>query len=172
MPTNVYYNIAGHRIIDNERVVEDVTSVALPTISHPTISIQKVSGLAADIDIPDRTHLDAMEFGVSHNNGINCQYLNEPVTHFFEVRVARQKYNVGREYVEHQPDKFRVKCLPKSTDKGSVEMGNPYGSTVKYSVLRYEEELNGEIITIIDSTAGIVRFNGKDYYDDIEKLLS
>ena len=59
----------------------------------------------------------------------------------------------------------------KSSEKGSIETGNPYGSTEKYSVLRYEEEIDGEIVTLIDSTAGIIRINGVDYSSKLSSLL-
>ncbi len=34
MPSKVYNNVEGHRVIDNGRIAEDVTSVSLPTIEH------------------------------------------------------------------------------------------------------------------------------------------
>ena len=67
--------------------------------------------------------------------------------------------------------KIRVLGAHKSTEKGEIETDNPYGSTEKYSVLRYEEEVDGEIQTLIDSTAGIIRINGKDYSSELTSLL-
>ena len=64
MPQKVYSNVEGHRVIDGGRVVEDITSVSLPTIEHDTTSIS-VSGMAMDVDMPNMTHLKAMEFAVS-----------------------------------------------------------------------------------------------------------
>ena len=59
----------------------------------------------------------------------------------------------------------------KSSEKGSIETDNPYGSTEKYSVLRYEEEIDGEVVTLIDSTANIIRINGVDYSNELSSLL-
>ena len=59
MPQKVYNNVEGHRVIDNERVAEDVTSIALPTIEHPTVTIS-AAGMAMDVDMPNTvtyTHL-------------------------------------------------------------------------------------------------------------------
>lgn len=171
MPQKVYNNVEGHRVYDNGRVAEDVTSVSLPTISHPSTSIS-ASGMAMDVEMPNSTHLEAMEFGINHNNGVNCKYLADPNKHFIETRVVRQRYNVAAGEIEHESVKFRVTCVHKSTEKGSIEMGNPYGSTEKFSVLRYEEEVDGEIITIVDAMAGMIKYNGKDYTDAVESLLS
>ncbi|MBQ8201663.1 MAG: hypothetical protein IJZ74_07845, partial [Clostridia bacterium] len=90
MPKNVYVNVIGHRLIDNELLIEDVTSVGLPTFEHPTTAISKISGMAMDVDMPNRTRLNAAEFSVSHNNGRNCRYLSNPGRHNFEFRTARQ----------------------------------------------------------------------------------
>lgn len=170
MPQKVRNNVVGHRMFDNNLIVEDVTSVTLPTISHPTTTI-KASGMAMDVDMPDATHLDAMEITVAHNNGVNCKNLSNPGKHVMEFRVAVQNYDTAQAEIEYESVKYRVIGVHKSTEKGSVETSNPLGSSDKYSVLRYEEEVNGEITTIVDAMAGIIRFNGKDYTDEIEKIL-
>lgn len=171
MPSKVYNNVEGHRVIDNDRIAEDVTSITLPTVKHPTTTIS-ASGMAMDVDMPNTTHLDAMEFAVAHNNGVNCRYLADPGKHFIETRVVRQRYNVPRGEIEHESVKFRVTGVHKETGKGSVETGNPYGSTDKYSVLRYEEEVNGEITVLADAMAGLIKFNGVDCTNVIENLLN
>lgn len=168
---SLYNNVEGHRLLFDGSVVEDVTTVALPSLAHTTTQISNVSGMAMDIDMPNQTHFEAMELGVNHNNGENSKLLPTPGTHNVEFRVVRQKLNFATREMEHESVKFRMLCSHKSTEKGSIEKGNPYGSTDKYSVLRYEEEVNGEIIVIVDSN-GTVRFNGRDYSDDIDSLLA
>ena len=74
--------------------------------------------------------------------------------------------------IEHESVKFRITGVHKSTEKGNIETGNPFGSTDKYSVLRYEEEINGETTTIIDAMAGVIKFNGVDFTNQIENLLN
>ena len=56
MPSKVYINIEGHRLLDNKRVCEDVTKIGLPTITHPTTTIS-AAGMAVDVDMPNTTHL-------------------------------------------------------------------------------------------------------------------
>ena len=170
MPSKVYNNIEGNRVLDNGKVCADVTSFTLPTISHPTNTIS-ASGVAMDVDIPNTTHLEAMEFGVSHNNGVNCNLLAAPGKHTLEGRAVRQRYNVANGEIEHESVKWRVTGVHKSTEKGSIETGNPYGSTDKYSVLRFEEIINGTTTVLIDAMSGIIKFNGKSYTDPVENLL-
>ena len=176
MPQRVYNNIEGHKILDTvsgvQRVIEDVTKIGLPTIKHPTTEIKNVSGLAMDLNVPNTTHLEAAEFTLYHNNGLNCRYLAVPEKHMVEVRTVRQRFNTATGEIEHESVKYRITGLHTETEKGDIETGNPYGSTEKYAVLRYEEEVNGEIVTVVDSVAGIIRFNGTEYTDVIESMLS
>jgi P2 family phage contractile tail tube protein len=171
MPQKVYSNVVGQRLIDNGRVAEDVQKIGLPTLEHPTNTV-KASGMAMEVDMPDMTRYKAMEFTVEHNNGINCKYLGSPGKHLLEGRVARQNYDVAAGDAGHESVKWRLTGLHKSTDKGSIEEGNPYGSTEKYSLLRFEEEIAGEIVTIIDAMAGIIKINGVDYTNAVENLLA
>lgn len=170
MPQRVYNNVEGNRLLDNTLVVEDVTSITVPTIEHPTTTIS-ASGMAMDVDMPNVTHLNAMELSIAHNNGVNGRYLATPGRHSIEVRVARQRYNVAGGEIEHESVKFRFICIHKSTNKGSIENNNPYGSTDAFSVLRFEEEIDGEVVTIADAMAGLLKFNGVETTNVVESLL-
>lgn len=170
MPQQVYCNIEKHRILDNDREVEDVTKFGLPTVKHPTTEI-KSAGMSMTVDMPDTTHLDSMEFTIYHNNGINGRYLSDPGKHYIEARTVRQRYNVARGEIDHESVKFRITCVHKETSKGDIETGNPYGSTEKYSVLRYEEEVDGIVTIIADAMAGLLKFNGRDFTSEVDNLL-
>lgn len=170
MPKNVRCNVEDHRLLDNGVKCEDVTRIGLPTVEHPTTEV-KSAGMVMDVDIPNIYHFNAMELTVAHNNGTNCQGLSVPGIHNIEARVARQNYVTAEGVVDLEVIKVRVKCAHKSTEKGDIETDNPYGSTEHYSVLRYEEEWNGEPWTIIDSTAGVIKYNGVDYGSTLSALL-
>jgi len=171
MPKRVYNNVVGSRIIDNGRVVEDVTQFSPPTIKHPVTSMQNVSGMAADVDIPDTTHVEAMEVSFKHNNGVNCRYLMDPGKHDIEGRFVRQSYNTAGAEIEHESVKFRMIGMHVENSKSELENGSPYGSTDKFSLLRYEEEINGNVVLLIDAMAGKITVNGRDYTSTIENLL-
>ncbi len=170
MPSKVYNNIEGHKLIDNGNTVEDVTSVTLPDIKHTTSTFD-ASGMVAAVDVPNPTHIEAMEFKVSHNNGVNCHLLANPIKHTIELRMVRQRYDVPSAEIQHESVKFRVTCMHKDTSKGNIETNNPYGSTDTFSVLRYEEIVNGETVILIDAMAGIIKYNGVDYASAIDNLL-
>lgn len=170
MPKVVMNNVAGLRVLHEGRVLEDVTSVSLPDIENETTDITG-AGMVATVTMPDMTRFKAMETSVAHNNGENCKYLQQPGKRVLEVRTARQRYNVAQADIGHQADRYRMTVVHTGTSKGQVELGNPYGSTDKFSILRYEETQNGSVITLIDVMAGIIKINGVDYTNVIENLL-
>ena len=59
----------------------------------------------------------------------------------------------------------------KACDINVIETGSPYGSTEKYSVLRYEEEVDGKVSIIADAMAGLIKYNGKDCTSVVDNLL-
>ena len=170
MPKKVYNNVEDHRLIDNNKTVEDVTKVGLPTIKHPTTSIS-ASGMAMDVDMPNTTHIEAMDYSIYHNNGVNSQYLATPGKHVQEFRTVRQRYDVAKATIEHESVKYRLTGIHVETQKGDIETGSPIGSTEKYSCVRYEEEVNGKITVVIDAMAGVIKYNGKAFTDAVQNML-
>lgn len=170
MPSKVYNNVVDHRALDGEKVVEDVTSVTLPDIEHDTSTIS-ASGMVADVDMPNMLHIKAMSYSIAHNNGVNCNVLAEPRKHEHEWRLVREKYNVALAEMEYESVKYRMVGLPTKTSEGTSERGNPMGSTEDYSCLRYEKEIDGVIVTLVDAMAGILKWNGVEYSDTLNQLL-
>lgn len=160
--SNVRCNVEDHRLFDNGLKVEDITSVDLPDIEHPTTPV-KASGMVMDIDMPNMHHYNAMEIAISHNNGNNCYALATPGIHTIEFRYARQNYNTQAMTMDIEIVKVLFTGAHKKTEKGSIETDNPYGSTERYSVMRYQETVGDDIFVLIDSTAGINRVNGIDF---------
>ena len=170
MPSKVYVNVEDHKLLDGKRTVEDVTKVGLPTIKHKTTTID-AAGMAVAVDMPDTTHLEAMDYSIYHNNGVNGKYLGTPGKHTQEFRTVRQRYNTAKAEIGFETVKYRLVGIHQETAKGDVETGSPIGSTDKYSCVRYEEEINGEVVTIIDAMAGVIKYNGYSYTDNIQNLL-
>ena len=170
MLENVRCNVEDHRLFHDGTRVEDITKVDLPKIEHPTTAV-KSAGMLMDVDMPNIYHYNSMEIKVSHNNGNGCNLLPVPGPHDIEMRAARQDYSVAKGEIDMELVKVRARVVPKSSEKGSIETDNPYGSTESFSVLRYEEEINGEIWMLIDSTASRLIIAGVDYSDRLSSIL-
>lgn len=163
-------NVVDHLLLDGGKEVEDITQVGLPTFEHPTTDVN-TSGIAIAMSIPDTTKFNAATYTVAHNNGNNNILLQTPGLHEQEFRTVRQKYTVSKTEIEYESVKYRVTGMHQSTEKGTIESGNPYGSTETYGLVRYEEIVNGKTVMLIDGPKNIIRVNGKDYSGDVEKLL-
>ena len=163
-------NVVDHLLLDNNKEVEDITSVVLPVLEHPTTPID-TSGIALAMDVPDMTKFNAAEYSIAHNNGTNCKRLQTPGLHTHEFRTARQKYVTSKTKIAFESVKYRLTGMHKSTEKGTIETGNPWGSTDKYSLVRYEEIVDGKQTILVDGPNNIIKVNGKDYSGDIQKLL-
>ena len=170
MPKKVYSNVEDHRLLDGSDVVEDVTTVVLPTVEHPTVTID-AAGMAGAVDFPNDVKTNAMELQVNHNNGVNGTKLAQPGKHTIEFRTVRMRYNVAKGESEHESVKYRFVCRHKSTEEGTVEAGNPLGSTERFSVLRYEKIMDGVTVTLVDLMAGIIKVNGVDYTNVVQSML-
>ena len=167
---NMKINVVDHLLKDNNREIEDVTSVVLPTLEHPTTTID-TSGIALAMDVPDMTKFNAAEYSIAHNNGTNAKYLATPGLHDDEFRTVRQKYTTSKTEIGYESVKYRLTGIHKSTEKGTIETGNPWGSTDKFSLIRYEEIVDGVQTVLIDGPNNIIRMNGVDYSGDVEALL-
>lgn len=163
-------NVVDHLLLHDNLEVEDITSVVLPTFEHPTTEVN-TSGIAIALEIPDMTKFNAAEYSIAHNNGINSSYLSVPGLHTDEFRTVRQKYTTSKTQVEYESVKYRLTGMHKSTEKGTIETGNPWGSTDTFGLIRYEEIVDGVQTMLVDGPNNIVRINGTDYSDDVQKLL-
>ena len=172
MPKMIKINVEDQRLIDNNRACEDITQVVLPSFEHPTTAVENVSGMAMNLDVPNPSRFNAAELSVAHNNGVNTEFLAMPGKHNIEFRMARQVFNTSKTDINHEGVKYRGIFLFKSVEKGTIETGNPWGSTVKYGVVRYEEIVNGKQTFLVDATGNKLVVNGKSYTDDISNLLN
>lgn len=171
MPKKVANKVVGNKLMDGSYEIEDVTSVTIPDVEYGVDEFD-VSGLAAVIEAIDPTHVNAMTFSIAHNNGLNCWRLNSPKKHQFELRIAQQVLNTSNGSVKPNSVKYRIDGMPKKISDGTVERGNPLGTTVDFTVLRFEKEVSGVVVTLIDALANIVKINGVDYTNQINELLN
>lgn len=170
MPKKVYNNVVDHRLLDGDNIIEDVTSVELPELNNKSTEFD-VAGMAAALNAADPTSYEAMMFKVSHNNGHNCHLLSTPGKHMFEFRLARQVLNTATGDLGYSPTKYRISCLKQKESGGTIERGNPQSGSVEYGITRYEAEVDGVVVTLIDVLAGIVRVNGVDYTNQVRSML-
>lgn len=170
MNKQVHNKVIDQRLFDGDTLVEDVTSIDTPEIEYVSDEVD-IPGATAKINIVMPYQVGAMTVTVNHNNGNGCDGLNAPETHKIELRMARQVISTATGNSEPELTKVRFTGTPMKVTRGSVERGNPRGQSVQFSVQRYEEEVNGKVVILIDALAGILQINGKDYASEINRIL-
>lgn len=170
MNKQVHNKVIDQRLFDGSTQVEDVTSVDTPDIEFVNDEVD-IPGATAKVNIVTPYQVGAMTVTVNHNNGNGCAALATPELHKIELRMARQVISTATGESTPKSTKVRFSGTPMKVTRGSVERGNPRGSSVEYSVQRYEEEENGKTVILIDALAGILQINGKDYASEIARIL-
>lgn len=168
--TKIYNNVVDNRLLFDKARCEDITSVSPPNLEHPTDTLQG-EGLTAEIEVANQSKVNAMELSVAHNNGVNCNMLKQPGNHTIEFRLARQKYDVPKRKMGYETVKYFFEVQHKSTEAGSVERGNPLGDTEKFAVFVYKKLINGKLVDHVDATGGILKLDGKDCVEGMDKML-
>ena len=172
---HIKINVEDHKLLNDGTVCEDITSVTLPSFEHPTTPVENVSGMAMNLNVPNTTRYNAAELSIAHNNGENCESLAEPGTHDIEFRMARQDFNAVDAALKYEGIKYLAKVMFVATEKGTIEKGNPWGSTCRYSIIRFEEihtvDGKAETKVLVDATANKLEVNGVSFTDDLSSLL-
>lgn len=175
MASYIFNNIEDFRLNDQlpgekEAVeIEDVMKVGLPSPKRQTTSID-VAGMAGAIEVP-ANRLEAMDFTITHNNGINCERLSMPGKHSFWFRTAVQQYDKTDGTMKHFGDKWHLEGLWVETQNGDIETGSPNSTTEKYSCTLMERYRNGVRVLQIDLISQVVIMNGQNQFSSIKDLL-
>ena len=169
--TAMYHNVVRSRTIDNGVEIEDVTSITLPTVEHPTTEIS-TGGMAGSMNLPDNAFINPMTASIAHNNGKGSKGLSMPGRHAIIVSVARQKYDTAGQEIGFKNVTYKMIGMHVKSDKGKVETKNPLGTTDDFAITRYEEIIEGETTVLIDIPGGIIQFNGVDYTSQVESALN
>lgn len=170
MPKKVFNNVLDHLLKFDRVTVEDIISVGLPTINRPTTTFD-VSGMAGAIDVPNNAKVEAMELTINHNNGLGCELLSAPGVHVVDFRIARQVFDVKEMDVDAASVRYIMTVSHKSTTDGTIEAGNPIGSTETYSVLSYIKKIGDDVIDKINISSGDIVHNGVSFTDTVKNLL-
>lgn len=169
MQSRVYNNVEDHLLKFDGLEIEDVTSVTNPNLEFKTNDVD-AAGMGGTLSVPT-SKLNPMEITVAHNNGKNANKLHRRGVHNMDFRIARQLYNVPQSEMGYESVKYRAKVIHKSRQHGTVERGNPTGYIDVYSVIRFEEEVAGKVVTCVDISTGECKIDGVDYASPIRSIL-
>lgn len=168
--TYTYANVERFRLTVNGTEIEDVTSITLPDVEHPTTAIS-TAGMAGELELPDTAFVNAMTFSVTHNKGKGAEALLASRATII-VSIARMRYDTAGQEVGYVNTTYKLIGMHKKTTEGRVETKNPLSVTDDFSISRFEERVEGKERVFIDVTSGTVREAGENRTSAVESALN
>lgn len=161
----------------NFRVYEDgndllgIADVQLPSIEAMTETV-KGAGIAGEVDSPVLGHFGSMTLTLNWRTVTKpTVHLAQQRAHNLDLRGAIQAYNAGLGEYKVTPLKVNVRCVPKKTDLGKLDVGATSDASNEFEVSYIKVTLDGITIVEIDKFNYICVIDGKDYLRDVRTAL-
>ncbi len=161
----------------NFRVYEDgadllgVADVELPSLDAMTETV-KGAGIAGEVDSPVLGHFGSMTLKLNWRTVTRpTANLAQPKVHNLDLRGAIQVMNAGAGEYRVAPLKVTVRCIPKKTELGKLDVGAKSDASNEFEVVYISVTLDGEKIIEIDKYNYICVINGTDYLKQVRAAL-
>ena len=151
------------------RPVIDDAEVTLPSISHPTYSMNSMGTM----DVVDQTRLDAMTCTISHDLGINTEQANSlirggviscQICWAQEVRQANGLFTL-------QGFTAMVTGMVQSHGGNSLNIGDNPASDLTIQCYAYHLMQGEQTLIDVSQLTGKLVINGQDLREGINRLL-
>lgn len=158
--------IADVMLINKVKAAEDV-AFELPSVALQTADVQAMGTMSLPlVGLLDDMTLTVTKIGV--DTGFAEMAKLEKME--MEFRWIQDKINKGGA-VTHQGCKVFLNVIPREIPGISVELGSASELPLAYTVTRHQLFVGGVEIMLIDRLNQILRINGRDYMNEIRKLL-
>lgn len=161
----------------NFRVYEDgndllgVADVELPSIEALTETV-KGAGIAGEVDSPVLGHFGSMTLTLNWRTVTKpTVHLARQKAHSLDLRGAAQVYNAGTGEYKVSTLKVSVRCIPKTTQLGNLDVGATADASNEFEVVYLKVSVDGEVAVEIDKYNYICVVNGEDYLKEVREAL-
>lgn len=159
------------------RVYEDgadllgVADAELPSLKAMTEEV-KGAGIAGKVDSPVLGHYDSMTIKLSWRTVTRPTVsLAQPKVHSLDLRGAIQVMNAGAGEYKVVPLKVAVRCIPKDTGLGKLDVGAKSDASNEFEVVYIKVTLDGETVLEIDKYNYICIIDGVDFLKQVREAL-
>ena len=158
--------LASSIYIDGKQVAVNAT-ITLPEITPATT---EVMGAGGTIELPVFSKLEAMEASITLP-GINGDVLKmlSPERHTLTANIVQQSVGADKSKAEHI--KATLEVVPKTVPAIEATYGEAAETEHAFSVLSYKLAVGGKVVLKADPVKGIYKVNGRDYMNDIKKMI-
>lgn len=158
--------IADSVYCDDDLIAKD-TTFTIPGITFATADVQAMGTMSVPvIGMIENMQLTVKKIGV--DKGLSK--LNKLKSQNLEFRWVQTVVN-SEGSVKHEGCKAFVRTMPGALPDLGVENGAATELESSYNVSRVQVYTDGKEIYCVDRIAGVLRVNGKDYYESIKNLL-
>ena len=158
--------ILGTKVLCNNDVIAEDVSISLPNGALQTVEFKALGTL--NVPIPMTDNLEATVNSVGLDKGLFK--LLGPESRQYEFRMAQTV--VSRDGVQKT---IGIKAFITGSSSailgGDSEVGSTIDGSIPITATRYRLVIDGEEVMLIDKLNGILKFNGKDYAEDVYSLL-
>lgn len=161
----------------NFRVYEDgvdllgIADVELPSLEAMTETV-KGAGIAGEVESPALGHYGSMTCKINWRTVVKpTAHLAAPRAHNLDFRGASQVYDAATGEYRVQALKVTVRCTPKTTEFGKLDVGTTSDASNEFEVFYLKVSIDGRTIVEIDKYNYICIINGVDYMRKVREAL-
>jgi phage tail tube protein FII len=158
------------------------TEVTLPNIDFLSETIRG-GGISGELTALYAGHTSAMTMSISFRTlNRKAARLITPSIHTLDMRAAQQEWDHSRDEYVTLGDKYLVKITPTSFKAGTLAVASPQNVSIDFAVSYYaifrsvmnenSKNVNYEKLLEIDKLNFIYYANGRDYLENVRKILT
>ncbi|MEC1744119.1 phage major tail tube protein [Schinkia azotoformans] len=163
--------LIAFRVYQDGNDLLGVADVEMPSIEAMTETV-KGAGIAGEFESPVIGHYGSM------TTKLNWRTLSKPVIHLtqpkahnLEFRGASQVFDAGSGEYKFPPLKVTMRCTPKKTELGKLDVGAKSDSSNEFEVSYIKVFIDGKAVLEIDKFNYICVIDGVDYLKGVREAL-
>ena len=151
---------------DQFPLIADTGSISLPQITFPTFSQQ----MMGDTDVVDQSRVNPMVTGITGELSIIQSELHGYGIQEYLCKWAQQMKKEDGTFKVVGFTAF-IAGIPSEDFGSTVQVGEGTQATMNIATLKYRLVCDGEELRNVDKTLGILKINGVNYREEVNKLL-
>ena len=147
-------------------LIVDTGSISLPQITFPTYSQQ----MMGDTDVVDQSRVNPMVTGIGGEPSIIQSELHGYGVQEYLCKWAQQQKNEDGSFKVVGFSAY-IAGIPSEDFGSTVQVGEGTQATMNVATLKYRLVCDGQELRHVDKRLGILKINGVDYREEVNRLL-
>lgn len=171
MANEVPEKLISYRVYQDAKDLLGVADVELPDLEPMTETV-KGAGIAGEVESPVLGHFGKMSCKINWRTlAKGVAFLSQQKSHALEFRGANQVYDAAAGEYKVVPVRVAVRCIPKKTSLGKMEVGATSGSSNEFEVTYLKVSVEEQDVIEIDKYNYICNIQGQDTMAEVRIAL-